>query len=394
VDCARELGLDESVVSRRIARLSFLGLVRVDENGRIYLCGVVIPPPELAKDDSMDGTLPPTLQRAAESMDPQESQALQDCLRAWKADRQSQLADVVRKVRKQSDEDLVRIMATFGFRKQPRGWIRLPATSKEVAVQTSTSPDAPGEEVAVQASNGQSARPADGHDADEADVASQAGNGRERVASGRTDVSPRARAIQQVSAEVQQGNAPLTATIPAVNNKPILINRPIDSGDQLDQAVSSSSALFIKNKKCDDEDKRTPLEQPKYVTELDELVAEIRSSTGITEDQGLIRGIVENLELRGGTLRDFLDWVKPRARRLKDRARPGFYLSEARKWGSSRNQPALDPRLASPTCPPVGGKCQVCGGFGRLSDGGYCQCSMGRDLERVEKRMKEKSASA
>jgi hypothetical protein len=48
VDCARELGLNESVVSRRIARLSFLGLVRVDENGRIYLCGVVIPPPELA----------------------------------------------------------------------------------------------------------------------------------------------------------------------------------------------------------------------------------------------------------------------------------------------------------------------------------------------------------
>src|SRR5437870_4072124 len=45
VDCARELGLDESVVSRRIARLSFLGLVRVDENRRIYLCGVVIPPP-------------------------------------------------------------------------------------------------------------------------------------------------------------------------------------------------------------------------------------------------------------------------------------------------------------------------------------------------------------
>src|SRR5260370_30508618 len=139
-------------------------------------------------------------------MDPQESQALQDCLRAWKADRQSQLADVVRNVRRQSDEDLVRIMATFRFRKQARGWIRLPATSKEVAVQTSTSPDAPGEEVpvqastspdapgeevavqastspdapgeevAVQASNGQSARPADGHDADEAYVAALVGN--------------------------------------------------------------------------------------------------------------------------------------------------------------------------------------------------------------------------
>jgi hypothetical protein len=394
VDCARELGLDESIVSRRIARLSFLGLVRVDENGRIYLCGVVIPPPELAKDDSTNRTLPPTLQRAAESMDPQESQALQDCLRAWKVDRQSQLADVVRKVRRQSDEDLVRIMATFGFRKQPRRWIRLPATSKEVAVQTSTSPDAPGEEVAVQASNSQSARPADGHDADEADVAAQGGNGRERPASGRTDVSSSARAVQQVSAEVQHGNTPLTATIPAVNNKPILINRPVDSGDQLDQAVSSSSASLIKKKTYDDDDKRTPLEKRKYVTELDELVAEIRSGTGIIEDQGLIRGIVENLESRGGTLREFLDWIKPRARRLKNRAGPGFYLSEARKWGSSRNQPALDPRLASPTCPPAGGKCQVCGGFGRLSDGGYCQCSMGQDLERVEKRMKEKSISA
>ena len=173
----------------------------------------------------------------------------------------------------------MRIMATFGFRKQARGWIRLPATSKEVAVQTSTSPDAPGEEVAVQAStspdaqgeegavqastspdapgeevavqasNGQSARPADRLDGDEADVAAQGGNGRERLASGPTEVSSRARAVQQVSAEVQQGNTPLTATIPAVNNNPILINRPVDSVDQLDQAVSSSSASLIKKKR-------------------------------------------------------------------------------------------------------------------------------------------------
>jgi hypothetical protein len=177
-----------------------------------------------------------------------------------------------------------------------------------------------------------------------------------------------------------------------VDNKTILINRPIDFLDQLDKAVSSSSSSFIKNKECDDDDKRTPREKPKCVTEVDELVAEIRSSTGTTEDRGLIQAIIENLELRGGTLRDFLDWVKPRARRLKDRARPGFYLSEARKWGSTRNQPAPDPCPVSPTCPPVGGKCQCCGGFGRLSDGGYCQCSMGRDLERVEKRTKAKSA--
>ena len=114
----------------------------------------------------------------------------------------------------------------------------------------------------------------------------------------------------------------------------------------------------------------------------------------MVEDQGLIRGIVENVELRGGTLREFLDWIKPRARRLKNRAGPGFYLSEARKWGSSRNQPAPEPCLVSPICPPVGGKCQCWGGFGLLSDGGYCRCSMGRDLERVEKRMKEKSAGA
>jgi hypothetical protein len=148
-----------------------------------------------------------------------------------------------------------------------------------------------------------------------------------------------------------------------------------------------------KNKKRDD-DKRTPREQPKYVTELDELVAEIRNATGIIEDRALIRAIIENVETRGGTLREFLDWVKPRARRLKERPGPGFYLSEARKWGSSANQPAPDPCQVSPTRPPAGGKCQCCGGFGRLRDGGYCECSMGRDLARVEKRTNAKSAAS
>jgi hypothetical protein len=182
-------------------------------------------------------------------MDQQEAQALQDCLRVWKADRQSQLADVVRKVRRQSDQDLVEIVGRFGFRKQPRGWIRLPVgTGEKVALQASTRPGVAGEEVAVQASNGQSARPADGLHGDEADVAAQGGNGRERLAGGRAEVSSSVHAVQQVSAEVQQGNAPLTATILEVNNKPILINRPVDSVDQLDQAVPSSSASLIKKK--------------------------------------------------------------------------------------------------------------------------------------------------
>ena len=137
VDCARELSLDESVVSRRIARLSVFGLIRVDENGRIYLYGAVVPSSELTKNDSANGTLPPTLRRAAESLDQQEAQALHECLRVWKADRQSQLADVVRKVRRQSDEDLVKIMATFGCRKQTRGWIRRPVRTGEKVACTS-----------------------------------------------------------------------------------------------------------------------------------------------------------------------------------------------------------------------------------------------------------------
>ena len=93
------------------------------------------------------------------SLDQQEGQALQDCLRAWKADRESHLADVVRKVHRQSDQDLVQIMGRFGFRKQPRGWIRLPVAT--------------GEKVAVQASNGQSARPVEEHGPDETDVAAK-----------------------------------------------------------------------------------------------------------------------------------------------------------------------------------------------------------------------------
>ena len=388
VDCARELGLDESVVSRRMARLIALGLIRVDDAGRIYLCGRVAPTPEVATEDSVSETLPPTVRRALESMEEGEAQALEDCLRVWKDDRQSQLAEVVRAVRRQSDERLVQIMATFGFQKKARGWSRSPALiAEKVGVQASV------ERVAVQASNGQPTARAEGHDTGESAMAARADCEGECPASGRTEVSPSARAVQQVSAEVQQVNEPRTATIPPVDNKSLLINRPIDSGDLIDRPVWSSSTVLNKNKKRDD-DKRTPREQPKYVTELDELVAEIRNATGIIEDRALIRAIIEKVETRGGTLREFLDWVKPRARRLKERPGPGFYLSEARKWGSSANQPAPDPCQVSPTRPPAGGKCQCCGGFGRLRDGGYCECSMGRDLARVEKRTNAKSAAS
>jgi DNA-binding IclR family transcriptional regulator len=75
VDCARELGLDESVVSRRMARLVALGLIRVDDAGRIYLCGRVAPTPEVATEDSVSETLPPTVRRALESMEEGEAQA-------------------------------------------------------------------------------------------------------------------------------------------------------------------------------------------------------------------------------------------------------------------------------------------------------------------------------
>ena len=388
VDCARELGLDESVVSRRVARLFALGLVRVDDAGRIYLCGRVSPRPEVAKEDSAGKTLPTMVRLALESMDQEEAQALEDCLRVWKNDSQSQFAEVVRTVRRQSDEHLVQIMTRFGFQKKARRWIRsMAVVAEKVAVQASV------DQVAVQAPGQPTVRDEE-NDADESEMAAQTGGEEERPAGGPREVTPSARPVQQVSAAVQQVNESRTATISTVDNKALLINRSLDSVDLIDKSVSSSSAILIKNKKCDDDEKRTPREPPQYVTEVDELVAEIRRATGTIEDRGLIRAFIENVETRGGKLREYLNWVKPRARRLKDRPRPGFYLSEARKWGSGANQPAPDPCQASPTRPAAGGKCQCCGGFGRLPGGGYCECSMGRGLARVEKRTDAKSASS
>jgi hypothetical protein len=111
-----------------------------------------------------------------------------------------------------------------------------------------------------------------------------------------------------------------------------------------------------------------------------ELIGLVREATGEPADRRLIRDITDGLEIRGVPLRDYLDDIRPRLARLKDRPRAGFFLNHANEWRDSR--PAQLPAQPASGAP----RCSHCRGTGRTQVG-YCVCGMGKELERVERRM-------
>jgi len=123
---------------------------------------------------------------------------------------------------------------------------------------------------------------------------------------------------------------------------------------------------------------RSDDDQPR--TEKAELIELIRQAAGEPADRRLIRDIGDSLELRSVPLREYLDDIRPRLLRLKHRPRAGFFLNHAREWRDSR--PAQLP--AQPIRSEA--RCSHCRGTGRTR-AGYCTCSMGKELERVERRM-------
>jgi hypothetical protein len=126
---------------------------------------------------------------------------------------------------------------------------------------------------------------------------------------------------------------------------------------------------------------------PKYATDSDELVALIQKNTGRLPDQKLVRDIAEKVELRGFTLRLFLDDIGPRIPRLAKPPGEGFFLSHAGKFGGVETTLVPEPETVAQKAERTG-PCKKCRGVGKV-DGAYCDCRMGHDLERVEKRRKE-----
>lgn len=69
----------------------------------------------------------------------------------------------------------------------------------------------------------------------------------------------------------------------------------------------------------------------KYASERDELIALIQESTKTSPDQQAIRTIQEQLEVRHGTLRAYLDDIRPRLKRLRHPPTISFFVSHAKQ---------------------------------------------------------------
>jgi Helix-turn-helix domain len=127
------------------------------------------------------------------------------------------------------------------------------------------------------------------------------------------------------------------------------------------------------------------LDDEKPKSEKAELIDLIRGSTGQPPDRRLFRDITEALELRGVPLREYLDDIRPRLGRLKHPPRPGFFRHHATSWRDSRPvEKPVEPVSREPS------RCPVCSGSGRTPNG-YCTCTMGQDLMKVESRARKKS---
>jgi hypothetical protein len=101
--------------------------------------------------------------------------------------------------------------------------------------------------------------------------------------------------------------------------------------------------------------------QPVYASDKEELIALIRTATGAMPDRRLVRDICEFLELRGGTLRVYLDYIRPRLGRLTNPPTAAFFYRQAKEWGAAGLQPAPEPRVAVAEPQPAGPRCPRCG---------------------------------
>lgn len=127
-----------------------------------------------------------------------------------------------------------------------------------------------------------------------------------------------------------------------------------------------------------DDDNTKPIPETKWASDRDELIAVIRESTGELPDRKLLRQISDGVEGRGGTLRQYLDDIRPRIGRLKRTPGFGFFHEHARNWGGSEQRQAPEPQPQAPRCSCAFGQIQVDGEWRPCPD-----CKLGRELAAV-----------
>jgi hypothetical protein len=146
----------------------------------------------------------------------------------------------------------------------------------------------------------------------------------------------------------------------------------------------------------DDEEKHSP---PPRRNPEEELRAIYREKTGVEISQDVERRIWETCELRGVARTEFIDAVRGHIRG-KWHTPAAFLTDFARKIHTKRSRPLEEVTTATPGYAPETGRCAICKGIGYLRFDEnpvlceYCDCALGRDLQRADKRRAQEQAEA
>lgn len=147
---------------------------------------------------------------------------------------------------------------------------------------------------------------------------------------------------------------------------------PVFVGEEVDAQPQGENPKGLS--KIHDDDKPKPL----WASARDELIATILESTGERPDRKLLRQIDDAVQSRGGTIRQYLDDIRPRIGRLKKRPGFGFFHEHARNWGGSEQRQAPEPQQQAPKCSCRFGQIEVDGEWRPCPE-----CRLGQDLAKM-----------
>jgi hypothetical protein len=143
------------------------------------------------------------------------------------------------------------------------------------------------------------------------------------------------------------------------------------------------------NEKFDNEGKHSPPPRQNPEAELRDIY---RRKTGEEISRDVERRIWETCELRGVTRVELIEALQEHIRNAWHNP-AGFLTDFARKINSKRSRPLEAVTTATPGYAPETGPCAICKGVGYLrfdEDPAlreYCECALGRDLQRADKRL-------
>lgn len=146
----------------------------------------------------------------------------------------------------------------------------------------------------------------------------------------------------------------------------------------------------------DDEGKHSP---PPRRNPEEELRAIYREKTGVEISRDVEQRIWETCELRGVTREEYIDALQEHVPRAWYNP-AGFLTDFARKIHTKRSRPLEEVTTAPPGYAPEKGPCVICKGVGYLRFDEnpalceYCDCALGRDLQRADTRRGQAQADA